>query len=221
MQRQRRRALVALAAVAALVTAAPAADAQSRTVTFGLFPMAALVMPESIFFTADAGPYLKGLRWTGWGTATATATGTYELDCSNGGPDCGTSSAVTDYPATYTLTARAPCPRLGPATTIYRSGTVTVERPASDGPRKFAFSPDYDFCARRPTAGAAGAVIRRFLRRHNGPVSRLSVSCQRSREPTDLTCTAHFNRAGAHEVRYFDVFGRMGRPPQIMQTYRP
>lgn len=102
----------------------------------------------------------KDLTWTGWGTPTATGTGSYEFHCSNGGPDCGSSTAVTTYPATYTLSGVIPCPRFGVDVMTYRTGLVTVSRPASAGQRTFGFSSDYDFCARLPTEAAAEVLGR-------------------------------------------------------------
>jgi hypothetical protein len=218
MRTLRRFVLVLLTTVVGLVAVAPAAHAQPRTVIFDLYP-SPLVTPQRVFFTADAGPYLKDLMWTGWGTDTATGTGTYELNCSNGGPSCGNSTAVTDYPATYTLTGLIPCPRFGAAGTTYRTGTVTVDRPASAGSKTFDFSSDYDFCAKLPTKAAAATVIKKFIRRH-GAIRKFTIKCRKSGD-TDLTCTVHYTQKGKRKVRYFDIFGRVSKSPHLIQIYSP
>ncbi|HEU4658118.1 MAG TPA: hypothetical protein VFR97_11350 [Capillimicrobium sp.] len=61
------------------------ADPKSTTVLFDLFYQPE-IEPERVFFTANAGPYLKDLAWTGWGTAQAIGTGTYVSDCASCGP---------------------------------------------------------------------------------------------------------------------------------------
>jgi hypothetical protein len=81
------------------------ADPASSAVIFNMYPPP-LVQPGRFFFTANAGPYLKDLVWTGWGTPTATATGTYVSDCAS----CG---APQQYAVTVTVDALADCPAVG------------------------------------------------------------------------------------------------------------
>jgi hypothetical protein len=104
--------LAAVALLGLTVAASSALAAAPRTVIFNL-SASPLSQPDRVFFQADAGPYLRDLKWADWGTATSVGTGTWELDCSNGGPSCGASNAVTTYPATYTVSGLAPCPRFG------------------------------------------------------------------------------------------------------------
>jgi hypothetical protein len=53
----------------------------------------------------DGGNYLAGLHWTGWGTDTATATGSDNVnDCR---PNCA-AGAFHPYPVTVTLARPAP-----------------------------------------------------------------------------------------------------------------
>jgi hypothetical protein len=216
MRTARRSVLILLTSIVGVAAAAPASGAEPRTVIFDLFP-SPLVKPDRVFFTADAGPYLKDLTWTDWGTDTATGTGTYELSCSNGGPDCGDSTAVTDYPATYTLTGLIPCPRFGAAATTYRTGTVVVDRPPSAGPKTFDFSSDYDFCAKIPTKAVADKAIKKLLRR-NGAISHFTSGCRKTGD-TDITCTVHFTQKGKRQVRYYDVFGRVNKSPHLIRIF--
>jgi hypothetical protein len=78
------------------------ADPASQAVVFGLYPTPQ-VEPDRWFFYANAGPYLKDLVWSGWGTPTATATGTYISDCASCGPR-------EEYPVTVRVDALARCP---------------------------------------------------------------------------------------------------------------
>jgi hypothetical protein len=60
-------------------------DPKANRVLFNLYPSPA-VEPVRYFFTANAGPYLDRLRWTGWGTDRATATAVFVSDCASCGP---------------------------------------------------------------------------------------------------------------------------------------
>jgi hypothetical protein len=82
-----------------------AADLASTAVIFNMYPPP-LVQPGRFFFTANSGPYLKDLVWTGWGTPTATATGTYVSDCASCGPP-------QTYAVTATVDRLANCPAVG------------------------------------------------------------------------------------------------------------
>jgi hypothetical protein len=81
------------------------ADPVSSAVIFNMYPPP-LVQPGRFFFTANSGPYLKDLVWTGWGTPVATATGTYVSDCAS----CG---APQKYAVTVTVDGLADCPAVG------------------------------------------------------------------------------------------------------------
>jgi hypothetical protein len=80
-------------------------DPASGAVVFGLYP-SPHVEPDRWFFTANAGPYLKDLVWTGWGSPTATATGTYVSDCASCGPR-------QEYPVTVRVDGLRACPNFG------------------------------------------------------------------------------------------------------------
>jgi hypothetical protein len=60
--------------------------------------------PMQIVTSADGSIYLKEISWSGWGSATATGTGTLEIN--NCKPNCATG-AYTGYPATVTLSSLA------------------------------------------------------------------------------------------------------------------
>jgi hypothetical protein len=76
-------------------------DPASKVVLFNL-TRNPLVEPGRFFFSANAGPYLKGIRWTGWGADTATGTGTYVSDC----PSCGEPES---YPVRVTASQLTTC----------------------------------------------------------------------------------------------------------------
>ncbi len=56
--------------------------------------------PVQIIVSGDGTAFVSGLTWAGWGSATATGTGTLKLDNCN--PNCAQGS-LTGYPATVTL----------------------------------------------------------------------------------------------------------------------
>jgi hypothetical protein len=81
-----------------------------------------VVEPNSFILTcADAGTILQNLRWSGWGNATATATGiVHEHVCV---PNCAESTSYDNYPATATVTDLAGG----------HYGTITVDAPTAPG----------------------------------------------------------------------------------------
>ena len=68
-------------------------DPKATSMLFNLYPSPS-VEPVRYFFSANAGPYLDRLRWSGWGTPHATATGTYISDCASCGPKIVRRSTV-------------------------------------------------------------------------------------------------------------------------------
>jgi len=202
-----RTLLAAAAALAALTAASGALAATPRTVIFNLSD-APLSQPDRVFFQADSGPYLKDLRWTDWGTATSVGTGTWELDCSNGGASCGDSTAVTTYPATYTVSGLAACPRFGPAAQTYRKGTIVIDMPG--GPVTKDWPSASSFCRTPPTKVKAEAAVARYVRLHQHVAPR-SVSCGKL-DGTARECTARWRTAGRTHKGSFDVTaGAKGR----------
>jgi hypothetical protein len=63
--------------------------------------------PTTVLLSGDGSGLIKSLRWSGWGTAVATASGTYEVDSCK--PDCAQGKYRLS-PATITLTALTPYP---------------------------------------------------------------------------------------------------------------
>jgi hypothetical protein len=134
------------------------------------------------------------------------------LDCSSGGPSCGTSTSVERHPARYTLTGLTPCPRLGPAAQAYSTGTIAIDR---DGRTDTArLDSDVDNGAPRPSRAAGRAAVARFLRvrRHADPIR---IRCHAA-GATDLECRARWRpAAGAARRGRFVVFARLDRPPRV------
>lgn len=62
--------------------------------------------PGQIFLTANSGPYITDITWTGWGTEPATATGTYISDCAS----CGEPKS---YAVTLVADQLIPCEPYG------------------------------------------------------------------------------------------------------------
>ena len=199
-----------LLALALLLLAAVPAQAAPRTVIFNLYPQA-LDQPGRVFFQANSGPFLRDLRWTGWGSEGAVGTGSWQLDCSTGGASCGTDTSITTYPARYTLTSLAPCPRFGPDARSYRRGVVEIDEPA--GTRTQRFDSDYDFCAKAPTTAAATSAITSYLRKR-GPAKRIRVTCGKP-EGTDRECRARYTQRGRGRIKDFFVFGELKGAPTV------
>ena len=194
--------LIVTVADGLLATGAPAAT--PKTVIFNMYP-SPLVKPARVFFQANSGPFLDALAWTGWGEATAVGTGTWRLDCSTGGVSCAPGDPSLAYPATYTLTDLAPCPRFGKGAMSYREGVVKITRPDSTVTQPF--SSDYDFCAKRPTFAKGRAAILAYLRRHHA--RRASATCK-ARDGVSLDCVARYTTAkGNRRTREFDVWADM------------
>jgi hypothetical protein len=61
------------------------ADPKSLIATSGP-PGLPEIEPSMVFSSANAGPYVEKLAWTGWGTPEATGSGTYVSDCASCGP---------------------------------------------------------------------------------------------------------------------------------------
>jgi hypothetical protein len=76
--------------------------------------------PSKIINSEDGSGYIKDLAWRGWGTTTATGTGTLELD--NCKPNCA-QGHDTPYAATVTLTKLAP---YGNGEQAYSAMAITV-----------------------------------------------------------------------------------------------
>ncbi len=205
-------ATLAASLIALGALAGGASAAKPKTVIFDLFAQA-LVKPAKVFLYANSGPYLKDLAWSGWGTKTATGTGTWIFDCTSGGFGCGPDTGVTTYPVRYVLSRPAACPRLGAGARMYRKGVYTVDKDGTPVSRDF--SSDYDFCAKRPTKAAGRAAVLRWLGRHGVPKAKATVSCAPN-DSTTLDCKAHWTKGGKPGKRGFYVFGRMHGSPGVI-----
>jgi hypothetical protein len=106
------------AALLALPSSTASADPGTKTVYFTMSgtPQA---HPKEIFLTADAGPYLKRLSWSGWGSVMAMADGVYVSDCASCLPPKHRS-------ATVMFSRPISC---GDHVQAYSKGVVTVSEP--------------------------------------------------------------------------------------------
>ncbi len=208
MLSRRRLPAVLLSAMVVSAVFAPAASAAPKTVIFNMYP-SPLTQPVRVFFQANSGPFLDKLVWSDWGADTATGTGTWRLDCSNGGGGCAPGDPSLEYPARYVLSNLGPCPRFGKTAQSYRDGVVTVDRP--DGAHVIPFDSDYDFCAKPPTKKTAAAAVRRFVaRRYHG--HRITVTCTIFKSDVYADCHARWTRAGRKRKREFEVNRGMTGP---------
>ena len=112
-------ALVALSVVLALVgPVAPAGAGAPRTYYFTMFGVGE-EHPRQIFLTANAGPYLTRLRWSGWGKDATVARGVYRSDCASCPPPRRRQATVRfSHPVVCDDGART-----------YARGVVTLSRP--------------------------------------------------------------------------------------------
>lgn len=79
-------AVAALAALLVMAASATSAVVQRKLVYLDCCGDVIGARPAKIFLTVDAGPYLTGLRWSGWGANRATAKGTYVSTCASCAP---------------------------------------------------------------------------------------------------------------------------------------
>jgi hypothetical protein len=202
-----RRLLTVLTVLLAGVTGgAQVAHAAPRTVIFNL-TAAPLERPDRVFFQANSGPYLADLTWAGWGTERAVGTGTWTLDCTNGGGSCGPEDrGIERHPARYVLSGPVACPRFGADARTYRDGVVEVDR--DGGTQTVPFDSDGGFCVRRPPVTTAKAAVRRYLVQR-GPARSIVVSC-RVTGPQDFECKARWTQRGKRRIRGFFVFATEG-----------
>jgi hypothetical protein len=208
------RTLRSILLAVALLPAFGAVTAQAapRTLFFNL-TAEAKERPERVFFQANSGPFLRDLAWTGWGAEGAVGTGSWQLDCTGGGSACGTDTGITTYPARYTLSDLAPCPRFGADATSYRRGVVEIDEPG--GTRTVSFSPDHAFCAKAPTVAQARARITSYLRAR-GPAKKIRVTCDRV-FGIDRECRVRFEQRGRKRARTYLVVGRLTGAPRLFQ----
>jgi hypothetical protein len=111
------------------------ADPKAQAVLYNLTDQPK-VEPDRYFLTANAGPYVRNLRWMGWGSDHAAAHGTYVSDCASCGPR-------EVRKATIVLTRRVFCPSYGGD--VYRYGRLVTRAP--DGTvRRSAIPTGFSVC---------------------------------------------------------------------------
>jgi Protein kinase domain len=91
-------------------------------------PTAMKTEPAQIVTTGDGSGFLKGLTWSGWGTATAQGAGLLEID--NCVPNCA-QGTFTGYQATVTLSGLTP---YGDGDEAYAD--MTIIAPGSPAPQE-------------------------------------------------------------------------------------
>ncbi|MEP9363177.1 hypothetical protein ABLE68_09450 [Nocardioides sp. CN2-186] len=106
------------AALLALPSSTASANPGTKTVYFTMTGTPQ-VQPKRIFLTANAGPYLKKLTWSGWGSDMAMAEGVYISDCASCSPP-------ERRKATVMFSRPISC---GKHVQAYSKGVVTVSKP--------------------------------------------------------------------------------------------
>ncbi|MBK5234005.1 MAG: hypothetical protein JJE13_13635, partial [Thermoleophilia bacterium] len=76
---------ISFLAIASLFAFGSAAGARSEKVVYFDPAYQQSVKPGRIFLSANAGPYLKKLKWTGWGTNKTVGRGRFISDCASCG----------------------------------------------------------------------------------------------------------------------------------------
>jgi len=115
---------------------------------------------------------------------------------------------VTTYPATYTVSGLAACPRFGATAKTYRRGTVAIDQGGTTV-RK-SFPSDATFCRKPPTKKQAKAAVAAYVRTHRH-VATVTVTCDALRD-VDRECTARWRSGGKARRGTFDVSaGAKGR----------
>jgi hypothetical protein len=86
--------------------------------------------PSQILTSGDGSAYVRGITWSAWGSPTATASGTMEID--NCTPNCA-QGTFTGYPATITVSGLTP---YGNGKRAYADMTITTAS-AAGGTRTY------------------------------------------------------------------------------------
>jgi len=122
MKNLARTSFVALVAISSLFAfgATAGADAPKKVVYFD-YNYQESVKPGSIYLTANSGPYLKKLKWTGWGTNKSIGRGRFISDCAS----CG---EYENKPVTVYFRKLIKC-KYAPNLAIYRYGLIHVKDP--------------------------------------------------------------------------------------------
>jgi hypothetical protein len=127
-----------LAATAVLLPAGGEAKPAERTAIYDLFGQAQ-VEPKRIFLTANSGPYIKRLQWSGWGKRRAIGEGIYISDCVSCPPP-------DRRPAKVVLRKRKPCEKRGGRS--YRVGRLKTGADYSGEPKTVPLDTGFWYCKR-------------------------------------------------------------------------
>ena len=121
MKNLRRLAVVSVLAIVSVASLGAVADGGTpkKVAVFNLTETP-LVKPSRIFLSANAGPYIKSIRWSNWGEAKTVGRGRFISDCASCGPK-------ENKPAVITLWKLETCK--SPKVRSYRYGKLRVVDP--------------------------------------------------------------------------------------------
>jgi hypothetical protein len=111
-----------LAAFLLLSVGATAEAFSAKRVVYFDYNYTPSVKPSEIFLTANSGPYLKKIKWTGWGTNKAIGRGRFIADCAS----CG---EFENKPVTIYFRKLVKC-KYAPNVRIYRYGKFHIKDPS-------------------------------------------------------------------------------------------
>ncbi len=146
VSRRQLRVVPVLAALGALLVvgvSAVGASVPRKLVYVDMFGQAVGPKPSHIFLTADAGPRLVALKWSGWGTSRATAKGTYVSTCASCAPPGRRPATVVFHKI---INCTDPAGR-GGRYRVYKYATLTTEADNHPGTIKTIEIPtNYELC---------------------------------------------------------------------------
>lgn len=135
-------ALAALALVAVAVASATPGEAGRSGKKVAIYDMFGQkkVKPETIFLTANSGPYIDEIVWSGWRSGNAVGEGVYISDCASCPPP-------ERREATVTLSRLKPCAKKGGR--AYKRGKLETGADYSNEPRSSELDTGFIYCKRR------------------------------------------------------------------------
>lgn len=113
--------IICLLAVPSFGSAGSEAGAREKKVVYLDYNYQAFVKPGKIFLQANSGPYLRRLKWSGWGTNRTVGRGQYVYDCASCIPH-------EKKPVRITFRKLINC-KFAPGIQIYRYGLIHVIDP--------------------------------------------------------------------------------------------
>lgn len=130
MKTRPRIALISILAASTIFAFGSTAGARSNKVVYFDPAYQQSVKPSRIFLTADSGPYLKKLKWKGWGTNKAVGRGRFISDCAS----CG------DYEnRAVTITFRKVIYCKAVDVNTYKFGKIHIKDPRRNRTSRFDF----------------------------------------------------------------------------------